>query len=51
MIFGACVLEYDAKVSYMADILFIAVYFELDMGHAVARILLGVLRDVLCFYI
>jgi hypothetical protein len=50
-IFGACVLRYAAKVSYITDIVLIALYFQLDIGHAVAKILLGVLRDVLCFYL
>ena len=50
-IFGACVLEYTAKVSYITDIVFIALYFQSDMGHAVAKILVGVLSDVLCFYL
>jgi len=48
-IFGDCVLEYTAEVSYITDIVFIALYFQLDMGRAVTKILLGVLRGVLCY--
>ena len=50
-IFGACVLEYAAKVSYVTDIVFTALYFQLDMGLTVTKILLGVLRNVLCYYL
>lgn len=51
MAFGACVLECAAKVSYITSVVFIALYCKLDMGLAVANILLGVLRDVMCFYL